>query len=201
MNSDDDALNNRFVKADRAIRRSRLDAKIRELSGIIGGPATESGDTSDLDVGFLERVIAWEEGPFSTHRAWLARQGFMFSSPESVEPSRLKHELWRSIESLAEVARVFLYHTNHLSDAELYAKIWSEVLENEGPDFARTQDDACHHDFADYSTGSAEDERTWLTFYASEDERREHLQNFPETQLPPRKCTPFRRNHRLPVRD
>ena len=45
------------------------------------------------------------------------------------------------------------------------------------------------------------DERLWLTFPASEKERREHARDFPETVLPPRRRAPFRRDLRLPVRN
>lgn len=198
MNQEPDSVGDRLDKVDRQIRRARLRQEIEELGGQVGD--ADGKDVSDTELEFLERVLMWEKGPRSTHRAYLARQGMPFIPPAELDGRRLKIELWRLIRALAG-ARVFLYHTNHLSDAGLYAQLWSEVLPAECPDFARTHNDACHWDLADWSTGNPEDERIWLTFYASKTERREHARDFPETMLPPRSRPPFRRDHRLPVRD
>lgn len=197
---DDDAesesMEEKLARADRGIRRARLEAKIRELGGMLP-PHGEDEPTSDLEIGFLERVIAWESEPRSTHRAWLARHGLSFVPPAELSGHALKRELWRLIEALA-VARVFLYHTNHLSDAELYARLWAEVLAGECPDFARTIDDACHWDFADAGSG---EEELWLRYHATPQERRDWKQWFPEVALTPRERVPYRRDHRLPVRE
>lgn len=193
-----DSLDERLAQADRQIRREQLRREIEELGGTVGGALGE--EVSDMELDFLERVLAWERGPRSTHRGWLARQGVTFIPPAELDGRRLKSELWRLIRALAD-ARVFLYHTNHLSDAELYARLWRETLAGECPDFARTRDDAFHWDFADCGSGDPDDERLWLTYHASEGERREHLRDFPDIVLPARRRAPFRRDHRLPVRD
>ena len=195
-----DSIEERLAKADRAIQRAKVEEKIRELGGLIGRPIGESDEADETESSFLRYVMAWETGPFSSHGEWLARRGLVFDAPEDLRGRRLKKELWRLIESLA-VARVFLYHTNHLSDAELYAQLWNEVLDGGGPDFARTPDDACHWDLADWSTGDEKDEQVWLRYHASEKERRQHELDFVGVVLPPRKRAPFRRDHRLPVRD
>jgi hypothetical protein len=193
--NDNDSLNRRLANADRAILRAQLGRKIHELGGILPEPAGD--EVSDLELDFLKRVIAWETSPTSTHRTWLARQRLVFPAPEGLHGSALEHELWRLIEALA-VARVFLYHTNHLSDAELYAKLWHEVLEADAPDFARTPDDGCHWDFAD-AAGSGE--HVWLTYHASEEERQDWKDSFPDVVLPPRQHALYSRDDRLPVRD
>lgn len=190
-----DTLQGRLAPAERAIRRAQLEKKIRQLGGVL--PKAKSEDVSDLELSFLEHVIAWEEGSFSTHREWLARRGPVFPPPGELHGDRLAAELWRLIKSLA-VARVFLYHTNHLSDVELYEVLWSEVLDGDAPDFARTPDDGCHWDLSEARGG---DFNVWLTFYATEKERREWVRDFPEAVLPPHRQAPYRRDHRLPVRD
>jgi hypothetical protein len=192
----EESLDDRLDRVDRQIRRERLRCEIEEAGGLLFGP-DDREDVSDVELSFLDRVLAWERGPRSTHRAWLARQGRTFIPPAELDGRRLKIELWRLIRALAG-ARVFLYHTNHLSDRTLYEQLWSEVLPAECPDFARTRDDACHRDFADPGSG---DEETWLGFYASNAERREWQTLFPGTPVPPRSPPPFRRDHRLPVRD
>lgn len=193
--SENDSLAARLARADSAIRHARLAEKIRELGGIV--PEAPDKDISEPEVAFLDHMIAWETGPFSTHCEWLARHGLVFEPPEELRGRRLKAELWRLIESLA-AARVFLYRTNHLSDAELYARLWHEVLDSDAPDFARTPDDACHWDLAD---AGGRGENDWLTFHATERERQQWKLDFPDTVLPPRQQARHCRDHRLPVRD
>jgi hypothetical protein len=192
----EESLDERLARAEREIRQGQLEEKIRELGGFLP-PRAEDEPANDLVIGFFERVVAWETAPRSTHRDWLARRGLRFMPPAELCGRALKRELWRLIEALA-IARVFLYHTNHLSDAELYARLWSAVLAGECPDFARTVDDACHWDFADVGSG---DEELWLRYHATPRERREWQEWFPDAVLPLRERARYRRDHRLPVRD
>lgn len=195
MDSNGDSIDDRIARAERAIQREHLARRIRELGGCV--PEMNRDQVSELEISFLARVLAWETGPFATHGEWLARQGLVFPPPEELRGQRLAAELWRLIEALA-VARVFLHHTDHLTDAELYRRLWEEVLEASAPDFARTADDACHWDFADPGSG---DEQLWLAYYASEAERRAWVREFADVVLPPRRSAPPHRDHRLPARD
>lgn len=193
MTTDDsDPLEERLAEADRLIRRDRLRQEIRDLGGLVGGANDER--VSEHELAFLERVVAWETGPRSTHRAWLARQGQNFVPPAELAGPRRKDELWRLIHALAG-ARVFLCRTDHLSDAELYARLWSEVLPEECPDSARGPDDAWVWDFAAAGSGA---EDIWLRFYASPQERKEWLREFPAARIPARQRPPYRRDHDLP---
>jgi hypothetical protein len=182
-------------RIDRRIRRDRLREKIRELGGLVGGSADD--EVSDAELSFLEHVLAWETGPRSSHRVWLGRSAQTFIPPAELDGKELERELWRLIHALAG-ARVFFYHTNHLSDSELYARLWTEVLPAECPDGVRTKADACHWDFADAGSG---EEEVWLRFYASPAEREEWSRDFPETKIPERCIPPYHRDHRLPIRD
>jgi hypothetical protein len=192
---DHESLDERLARADRNIQRARLEEKIRELGGIM--PVASNDNTSGEELAFLEYVLAWEKGPFATHCEWLARHGLVFAPPEELRGRALTVELWRMIAALA-VACVFLYHTNHLSEAELYARLWHEVLDGSAPDFARTTDDARHWDFADAGSNG---EDVWLTFYATEKEKSEWLGDIPGTVLPRHRMPPYLRDHRLPKRD
>jgi hypothetical protein len=156
-----------------------------------------TNEVSDIELTFLRRVVAWEEGPFTTHRDWLARRGHTFRPLSEVDPAQLAGEMWRLIRALA-TARVFLENTDHLSDAELYVQLTTDVLDADAPDFARTKADAFHWDFADPSGRGLEN---WLTYYASDDERDEWEQEALNSSLPPRKQPPFDRDRKLPGRD
>lgn len=192
MSDENGWIDGQLDPAGRANRREQLVKRIRELGGYVPEP---TGDISpEFELSFLAHVLAWETGPSSTHGEWLVRHGFVFEPPDELSGHRLKCELWRLIEALA-VARVFLCHTNHLSDAELYARLWNDVLDADAPDFARTPDDACHWDFADAGSG---DEQTWLMHYASEEARQAWVHEFRDVVLPPRRRPPYCRDHRLP---
>jgi hypothetical protein len=195
MTDDNGRIDEQLGPEGRANRREQLVSRIRKLGGYVPEP---NGDISpEFELSFLAHVLAWETGTFSTHGEWLARHGFVFEPPEDLRGRRLKAELWRLIEALA-VARVFLYHTNHLSDAELYTRLWNDVLDADAPDFGRTCDDGCHWDFADAGSG---EEQIWLTYYASEAERHAWVREFRDVVLPACKRPPYCRDHRLPLRE
>lgn len=183
-----------FDASDRAEHRARLVARIRSLGGYVPDPP--SGEPSELEIAFLERVVAFETSPVTTHRQWLAHRGWIFPPPWEIAEADLSAELWRLIAGLA-VARVFLEQTDHLTDAELYHHLWHKVLAADAPDFCRSPDEACHWDVADAGNNS----REWLAFFASDDERAEYAEMFPGDELPPRRALVACRDHRLPKRD
>src|SRR5262245_37963774 len=78
---------------DRATHRARLIERIRSLGGYVPDPPSE--DVSELEIAFLERVVAWETSPVTTHRDWLARRGWEFPSPGEIAETDLGAELWR----------------------------------------------------------------------------------------------------------
>ena len=180
------------ARSERAIRRDQLAQTIRSLGGYV--PESTGDNPSDIELSFLAHVVAWETGTVSTHGEWLARRGFVFPPLDKIPANELTAELWRLIGALA-VARVFLHHTDHLSDARLYLRLCDEVLPGDAPDFVRTADAACSHDFADAGAG---EERLWLEYYATEEERRLWATEF-RVVLPPRKRPPYARDHRLPT--
>lgn len=178
----------------RRLRRDWLVDRIRGLGGEVGVSPGDNPPAAELD--FLEHVLAWETAPRSSNREWLKRQGMEFFPSFACDDARLAVELPRLIRALA-TARVFLCHTNHLGDRELYERLVSEVLPEQCPDRARTEDDGCHWDFA----GGDGDMHLWLQYYASAEERRAWLRDFPGEALPPRQRAPFDRDRHLPQRE
>lgn len=115
--------------------------------------------------------------------------------PAELVGTGLTRELWRLVRSLA-LARVFLRHTNHMGDAELYDRLWHEVLPAECPDGLRTAGNVCHWDFADAAAG---EEELWLKYYASPADRCAWSRQFPDTVLPVRQRPPYYRDRTLPA--
>jgi|SRR5882724_5256 len=173
----------------KAKRRARLEKIVRALGGVLG-PTKDFGGGQDL----LQRLTAAETAPRITHGTWLKRHGLAFTAPDALRPRHLATGLRRLIAALA-FARVFLEFTDHLSDAALYARLWNEVLNADEPDVPRSKDEAFHWDMS--QAGSANND-IWLSYYASEDERRDWAEEFTEDPLPPMLPRPFHRDKHLP---
>ena len=154
----------------------------------------------DIDK-YLQRLDAIENGPFTTDFQKLLNAGVQLPEPESLDDDRLSAKLWEVIEALARL-RVFLESTDHLSDRQLYDVLWRETLHHEVPIEPDDPDDlddgggAWHVDLV--STGSAENIRAWLTYYADEQTRDHWRREYPEDDMPAHQDPPYDRDRHLP---
>ena len=104
--------------------------------------------------------------------------------------------MWEVIRGLALLG-AYLHNTDHLSDRELYEYLWTDalrepaVLQPTDPDFAY------HFDLI--GSGSEEDTRLYLKYYADEKERRSWAKEWPEDILPDHEQPPFDRDRQLPT--
>jgi hypothetical protein len=91
--------------------------------------------------------------------------------------------------------RTFITSTDHLSDRELYTRLWTDTLHHEAPeeDFGLG---ASHVDLA--SAGSEEDVEAWLKYYADDETRRQWLEEFPGDVLPARQDGRYDRDRHMP---
>jgi len=177
-------------RIDREIRINELKAQAEEPAGeeITGW---ESPDCPpDLAEQFWEHVVAFEQSPDSTHIDNLRERGLELLPPDKLTNAQLHAKLWEVIEALAE-SNAFLLSTNHLSDRELYERLYSDVLnESTYPGMD------CYLDLV--SSGSEEDIEAWLRYYADAETRAQWKRDFPETKLPPREKPPYDRDRKLP---
>ena len=144
---------------------------------------------------FWVSVAAYEQAPTTTHFQMLEESGLALPAPESVDDGRLTIKLWEVIEGLARL-RIFLSQTDHLSDRELYELLWRDVLRETIKDLPLTASSAWHIDLA--GSGSAEDTKLYLKYYADEDLRRQWAADFPDDLMPAREEPPFDRDRYLP---
>jgi hypothetical protein len=144
---------------------------------------------------FWERVVAWETAPQTTHLEQLTKAGMELPAPEAMDDATLSAKLKELIECLAEI-RVFLECTDHLSDRELYTRLWSECLRYETPDLPSDECSCWHIDFV--SSGSEEDTHAWLKYYADDETRRDWVEQFPDYVLPNHEDPPYDRDRHLP---
>ncbi len=190
-------LSRELEKADRRIRIQRLKREANEISG--GEMEAWSLDEdSELVEEFWERVVAFEKAPRRTHFALLHEAGVALPHPDSLAEPELHEKLWEVIHKLAEL-RAFLYRTDHLSDRELYAVLWDDVLREETFVLPTNDDAACHLDLI--GSGSEEDIRIALTYYDDEEERERWRESWPEDSIPEHKDPPYDRDQHLPKRE
>jgi hypothetical protein len=74
-------------------------------------------------------VHDFELAPGTTGRATLLEHGLVPLPPQDLVDDEAVHdELWTVIEALAS-AQVFLLHTDHLTDRDLYARLYYRILD------------------------------------------------------------------------
>ena len=144
---------------------------------------------------FWEYVAAFEQATWNQPFQVLIESGISLPSPDELDDSQLTAKLWEVVNALS-LLRVYLQHTDHLGDRELYDQLWNDLLREEmvlQPDNA---DFACHIDLV--GSGSEEDIHIYLKYYADDDERSWWAKEWPGEQIPDREEPPFDRDRHLP---
>jgi hypothetical protein len=152
---------------------------------------------ADIEEQFWKRVIAFENAPQVEPFQVLFQSGVTLPPPEEVDDAQLTVTLWEAIHGLASLG-MYLDSTDHLSDRELYTRLWTDVLREPTELDPDDHNAAWHIDLM--SGGSEEDIRLYLTYYADEDDRRRWAQDFPDYPMPDPAQPPFDRGRHLPQR-
>jgi hypothetical protein len=178
----------------RMLHIAELKDQAKELGGgeMLEGQAEEC--TPELEECFWQNVVNFERAPEATHRELLKRNGFICTPPEEIDDTHICEALHDLIQALAQ-RRVYLNFTDHLSDRELYQKIWAEMLDETTIDFPPEAEMNCRWDMAGGDDG---DNTVYLKYYASEDDRQHWVESFPEDPLPVHEDPPYDRDRFLP---
>src|SRR5262249_53552770 len=155
---------NDLERIDREIRINELRHAAEEAAG---GKmvAWESEDCPpEIAEQFWEQVLAFEEGPETTHAEQLRQAGVELPPADGLSDEQVTAKLWEVIHALAR-QQVFLHSTDHLSDRELYKHLTEDGLHERfnlpPPELGMR----CHIDLV--GSGSDEHIHLHLKYYAN----------------------------------
>ena len=117
---------------------------------------------------FLESMLAWERAPALPISCWSLPE-LCLPRPSTLDDDVLRTLLYDTIERLFAV-RVVLEMTEHLSDRELYTLIYRDIL----PACEKKVD--LPGNYLCWRCLEEADSDTWLTYYATEAERLQWLE-------------------------
>jgi hypothetical protein len=152
-------------------------------------------DNEDEYRRFERRMELFEHGPTTTNFQQLLDDGVELPEPDSILDADVGPKLWQLIHALAR-RRAYINETDHLSDRELYRKLWHEVL--------RVKVEAI--DLIGFNThvsllSSGDEHDTWvyLKYFADDTYREGWLTEFPDYDMPAHEDPPYNRDWRLPT--
>ena len=151
-------------------------------------------DFRDMYKEYARKTDAFMNGPTTTHFQMLLDAGIALPEPESLTDEQIGAKLWEVVHGLARL-RAFLSQTDHLSDRELYSKLWHDTLREEEPAI----DEIGFTTHLTLVSGGAKPEtNTYLRYYADEGTRARWKREWPDDEMPPREQPPYDRDRLLP---
>ena len=179
-------------------REKRIEELKRQAGELCGGQMEVGGlDESPVEVeeAFWKHVVDYEEAPWTTHFQQLENAGVSLPSPNSLKDEELMAKLWEVIQKLA-LLQVFIEQTDHLSDRELYTRLWTDSLREETKALQLSGNSSYHLQLL--GSGSEEDNQLYLRYYADDDFRRHWQEDFPSDLIPFHEKPPYDRDRLLP---
>jgi hypothetical protein len=161
--------------------------------------AWESNSLSlDQQEQFWRHVLDFETAPTTTDFARLSEAGVELPPPDAIVDDCVASKLSEIISALARL-RVFITHTDHLSDGALYTVLWHDTLRTEIPMSPEAPGGAWHVDIL--GGWSDADMHTYLRYYADDEDRRHWRADFPDYDMPEHEDLPYDRDRFLPQPD
>ena len=180
------------------IRKRHIEEMKEQVLRLVEDPECFYLDDSlslEVQEKFLEQILFMERGEERPLSEYLEKVGIRLPRPQDLDAAQLHSKLWEVINAMA-LAGHFLSSTDHLSDRELYEKLWSDIL-REPTSISPDNTAFCHIDIL--GGCSEEDMKIRLKYYADDDEREFWECDFPDEELPPREPLPYDRDRNLPV--
>jgi hypothetical protein len=134
---------------------------------------------------YLASMLAWERAPALPISRWFEPE-LTLADPRLLSDDEIHQQLDDLLRKLHS-QRIVLDFTDHLSDRQLYALIYRDILPSHEKKLESPRH-FLHWDCADVCG----DPDVWLRFYASHEERR-MWHDSTSQPLPPREIPPYRR--------
>ena len=171
-------------------------AKLREEVEKRGG-STMSLESmpADMEEEFLRHVLEYENAEPISLLQLLNNSGLQVVAADELDDETLTTKLKEIIDRMALLG-AYLIHTDHLSDRALYEYLYHDGLREEAVLFPENPSYAYMIDLT--GSGSDEDNRVYLKYYADEKYRRDWANDWPDDRLPDHEDPPFDRDRFLP---
>jgi len=179
----------------REARIEQLKQQAAELSGEEMISIEAENCSPEIEEEFWEHVVAFAQTQRLPLLEVLVKAGISVPSPDELDEGQLSAKLWEVIDGLF-LQEIYLEHTDHLSDRELYMQLWSETLREEA--VLPPEDTGFSYHLDLIGSGSVADTLTYLKYYASEDERQEWAAECPEEVVPKHEQPRYDRDRHLP---
>jgi hypothetical protein len=175
-----------------------LKKRAEELSGGQMEVSNLDDCSAEVEEGFWNYIVEYEEAPWTTHFQQLENAGVLLPSPDSLSDQELTAKLWDVIQKLA-LLHVFIEQTDHLSDRELYTYLLNGCLREETKAMPMAANSAYHIQLL--SSGSEEDNFLYLKYYADDDWLQQWHKDWPDDPIPAHEDPPYDRDRLLPKPD
>ena len=149
----------------------------------------------EVEEKFLQHILAFEDADPVSPFDELAKSGLQLPPPQELEDAELHSKLWDVIRAMTLLG-CYLHNTDHLSDRELYERLWTDLLREPTTLILDNPDFACHIDII--GGCSQEDLQIYLKYYADEEARSQWAKDFPDDVVPPHEDPPYNRDRYLP---
>jgi len=188
---------NELNKTDQKIRINELKERIKEVTGHETEFHKETDVPPEVEEQFLEQVLAYETAPTTSAVEQLEKAGLKLPPPGGLKDEELPALLKTIFERMA-ARHMYVTSTNHLSDRELYERLYSDVLKEEMPEMPELPAGGGGWCFDMIGSGSEEDTALWLRYYADEETRQRWRKDYPDEKIPPHEDPPHARDRTLP---
>ncbi len=179
----------------REARIQQLKQQAAELCGEEMISIETENCSPEVEEEFMEHVVAFAQTKRILLLEELVKAGISVPSPDELDEGQLPAKLWEVIDGLF-LQGIYLEHTNHLSNRELYVHLWNETLREEV--LVPPEDSGFSYHLDLIGSGSAADTLIYLKYYAGEEERQEWAAECPEEVVPEHEQPPSDRDHHLP---
>ena len=172
-----------LAKADREIAAAQTESTADDPSLALPNPALEA------------QLRASEPENWTPPAEKLAGENIPLLPPAEITDETLAPILWELLHNLA-LRGFYVLHTDHLTDRELYAELWTRGLRDPAHLLGRHPRGGWFHDLL--GSWGDDEMQLWLRHYATGDERAKHAKEYPKDKLPTKAQPPCNRDWRLP---